>query len=190
MLFKLDQNLICYNTQVKERLFIPLQEVEDLPYVADEMCKLLQQPCNRDIADEFPQTVRKYGTSPEQALQHFEEAQDICQIGERELFIIFLGRQVVGLSLVTKLPAVPDIIPLSWPNLSGYIAHPYRGQGLGRFSLENRLNIVDEHFGGHAWTLVRDTNTASQRLVTSVGLARVKAPEIIGHDLFTYTRNI
>ena len=139
------------------------------------------------IAIDFPATVERYGNDIDCAIDNFAEASATCVEGERELFCTLLGEKVVGICIVTKLDVVPAGINPDWPNLSGFIMNPYRGIGLGRFSLEQRLEIVHKNFGNNAWTLVRDGNLVSEHLVQSVGFKQTTSPpDENNRMLYTY----
>ena len=151
---------------------VPLGEVSSLYSVAEKFNDLLSRKDNADIAIEFPATVARFGGGIRRAVDNFTEASSKCVLGEREVFLPFLGEQVVGLCIVTKLDEVPEGVSSDWPNLSGFIMNPYRRKGLGRFSLEQRLEVVKNNFGNNAWTLVTDGNEVSEHLVQSVGFIK------------------
>jgi hypothetical protein len=152
---------------------VPLGEVSSLHSIAVDFNDILSRKDNADIADEFPATVARYGHGVRRAVINLTEASASCVKGERELFLPHLGEQVVGLCIVTKFDEVPDGVDTEWPNLSGFIMNPYRGLGLGRFSLEQRLEVVTNNFGNNAWTLVTEGNEVSEHLVQSVGFRKV-----------------
>jgi predicted acetyltransferase len=92
--------------------------------------------------------------------------------GKREQFIVFSGQKAVGMAIVTNQISAPTEVPEEWPNLSGFILNPYRAHGLGRLSINHRVRVVHEHFGGHAWTYVRKGNIPAEKIVLGAGFTR------------------
>ena len=117
-----------------------------------------------------------------------EATREVVKIRSREQFIVSFGQRAVGLCLITNQIESPPCIDQAWPNISGFIMNPFRGRGLGRFSIEERMKIVEQNFGNHAWTLVRDGNARSEHLVLDVGFEKTdqKVDGWEGHHLFVY----
>lgn len=151
---------------------IPLQDISDLGNVARDLAVLFNSEMNEDIKIHFPATVRRHTGDIEIVQKNLKEAAEACRPGSREQFIIFSGAHAVGMSVVTLLPEVPVHVATTWPNLSGFVCHPYRGLGLGKQSLERRIHAVNENFGGHAWTYVRKDNVPAQAVVLGAGFKR------------------
>lgn len=166
----------------------PLQEIESFQTIAEDFDAYLDRQDNNDIAGEFPATVRRYGSGVQAAIDNFEEARELTKIGEREQFIVTMGEQAVGLCLITSQIDNPPGIDESWPNISGFIMNPFRGQGLGRFSIEQRMKVIQERFDDHAWTFVRDGNVRSEHLVLSAGFEKTDhaVEGWDGHSLYIY----
>lgn len=167
---------------------VPIDKIKDFESTAVDLMDLLQRKDNTDIVKEFPATVAQYTGDKNKVTTNLETTQQYYEIGKREQFIIFAGKRAVGLSTVINNVDTPSGVDPSWPNLSGFICHPFRGQGLGRLSLETRMQVVRHHFGNHAWTLVRRGNIRSEHLVVSVGFKKSK--EVISgwgdRDLYTF----
>lgn len=161
-----------------------IAEVDGLVAIATDLAELLARPDNADVAVEFPVTAARYSGDIQEVVRKLQQAQEDCSPGVRQQFIAFAGEQAVGMSVVCFADELPDGIDPSWPNLSGFICNPYRNQGLGRLSLLQRLQTVDEQFGGRAWTRIKKTNVFSNRMVTHAGLS------LIGHEthynVYTY----
>ncbi len=166
----------------------PFTQIEDFSSVAQDFSRLLKRPDNKDIAGEFPVTVEKYGQSAELAIKKLEEARAACETGSREQFIVFSGDRAVGLCLITNQIDIPSGLRTDAPNVSGFIAHRFRGQGLGRLSLEERMKVVETNFSNRAWTFVRDGNVISDHLVQSVGFRKTEraVPGWDGHHLYLF----
>lgn len=165
-----------------------LTSIELFGEIARDFNELLGRPDNQDIANEFPATVARYGEGASQAVANFEATRELCKIGEREQFIVFSNEKAIGLCMISRQIEAPPSVDITWPNISGFIMNPYRGQGLGRFSIEQRMKVVDQHFGGHAWTLVREGNAPSEHLVTAVGFRKTRRRLGVrkGHNLYLY----
>lgn len=168
----------------------PYTEIESFENIAKDFNELLIRDDNQDIVAEFP-WVSKYSMGIDKTIDNFENTRDLCKPGEREQFIISFGEKAVGLGLINNQQDSPPGIDDSWPNISGYIMNPYRGRGLGRFSIEHRMKIIEQNFGNHAWTLVRDDNVRSEHLVSSVGFEKTyqKVEGWENHNLFVYDGN-
>lgn len=167
-----------------ERAFIALPEVVDLGQAAHDLRNLLLWTDNADISRPFPDTFERY--TSDEAEKNLVEAKELCEVGVREQFLIFSGQTAVGMSIVTSSTLMPEGIDPNWPNLSGFICNPHRRQGLGLFSLTERLKVVQKRFGGMAWTAVDLTNVPSQRMVQSAGLERIGQATIDGSAKFLY----
>lgn len=159
----------------------PFQEIESFDSIAKDFTSLLPRDDNADIKREFPGTVRKYGENMSLAIENLEETSRHMKLGEREQFIVMMGDKAVGLCLITAQIENPPGVDPSWPNISGFIMNPYRGQGLGRFSIEERMKIVKQNFGDHAWTFVTNGNVRSEHLVQDVGFQKTDL-QIAGNE--------
>lgn len=166
----------------------PFVDIDNFTQPATDLAELLKRSDNEDIAEGFPATVSRYGGSVEEAVKHMEAARELYAIGRREQFIVFSGERAVGLCVITSELDIPEGIDPSTPNISGFVANPFRGQGLGRFSIEERMKVVKKNFDNRAWTFVKDDNYRSEHLVLSVGFRKTdRAIEgWEGHHLFLF----
>lgn len=169
----------------------PLNEISDVSSVAKDFVEHLSGGDNEDVEAEFKGITARYGTDIEESIANLEKAKAKYSLGQYEQFIVSSGQRAVGLCLITNQLEIPPGIDESWPNISGFIFNAYRGKGLGRFSIEERMKVVERDFGNHAWTFVRDGNDPSEHLVTSVGFEKTdQAVEgWAGHHLFIYDGN-
>jgi len=170
---------------------VPLTNA-DLNVVSRDFNHLLKRDNNHDIAGEFPNFVKKCVQGEANVRDALSRARESISPGRTEMFIVFSGVYAVGLSVVTNDVEAPrDVGNPDWPNLSGFVCHPFRGRGLGRLSIEKRMEVVDDNFGGKAWTLVRDGNAVSEHLVTSAGFKRVSSDnqKIDNRHLYTYSKD-
>ncbi|MGI9027611.1 MAG: hypothetical protein ACR2FM_02070 [Candidatus Saccharimonadales bacterium] len=147
-------------------------------------------PGNQDIDAEFPGTLNQY-RDLKSSKQNLDQLVTSHEVGSRELFVVMAGSITVGQAIITVIKQPPEQVDPSWPNVSGWIVGAFRGQGLGKLSLQKRLEIVCEHFDGKAWTLVNKANHVSEANVLSAGFSRTEAvlthkPD---HNLFTWERN-
>jgi GNAT superfamily N-acetyltransferase len=149
-----------------------IQNLESYMPVATDISSLLRHPTNEDIKIHFPGTVDRYTGTLNEVEANLREAADQCEIGTREQFIAFSGEIAIGMSIVTNQIKPPDGIDESWPNLSGFVLNPYRNRGIGRLAMERRIEIVEQNFGGHAWTYVRKGNIPAEKIVSSVGFTK------------------
>lgn len=154
---------------MSERAFVALADLEEFRGPSYDLAELLNRPDNADISDRFPLTVERFKSGFAGEF-YLAKTKELCEPGVREQFIIFSGQTAVGMSIVTVSALPREGVDPSWPNLSGFICNPYRRQGLGIFSLQERLKVVDQRFGGEAWTAVDMDNIASQRMVEAAGL--------------------
>lgn len=171
--------------------FTPLTEINSFAEIATDFNDFLPRHDNQDVKLEFPTTVKNYGMGVESAIRNLEEARNLYKTGEREQFIISSGERAVGLCIITSQLKQPLGIDASWPNISGFIVNPFRGRGLGRFSIEERMKVVENNFNNHAWTFVRHGNKRSEHLVLSVGFKKLDQV-VEGHedkDLFIFDGN-
>ncbi len=141
----------------------------DLSLVADSLFRLLNQDNNSDIEKEFPNLSKNLSRSRDTAEYTLKSMCEQNEPGFHELYVISLGHYAVGLSVISRQATIPELASFKAPNLSGFICRPYRGLGLGRLSLESRINAVNERFDGQAWTSVNTKNIPSNHLVQSVG---------------------
>lgn len=169
----------------------PFSSIKSFQQIAEDFNTHLARGDNQDVATEFPATVVRYGSGVDEAVHNLEEARGLYETGSREQFIVLSGKRAVGLCLITNQIDNPPGINDSWPNISGFIMNPFRGRGLGRFSIEERMKVVEENFGNHAWTFVRDGNDHSEHLVMSVGFEKTEqaVEGWDGHSLFIYDGN-
>lgn len=167
----------------------PLQDIDDLKSVALDLSELLASSDNADIKIHFPVTVRRHTGDLAVVHRNLIESAQACEPGRREQFIIFSGVRAVGMSVVTLLPEVPKQVDKTWPNLSGFICQPFRGQGLGRISMERRMIAVRDDFDNHAWTYVRKGNSPAEHLVTDVGFRKTdhEVPGQENQHLYLYS---
>lgn len=166
----------------------PFTEIKSFDSAAADLSKLLKRTDNKDIAEGFPATVSRYGGDISEAATHMETARGLFRVGKREQFIVFSGETAVGLCIITNELDIPEGIIATSPNISGFVCNPYRGQGLGRLSIEERMKVVKEDFDNIAWTFVKDGNTPSEHLVMDVGFRKTdRAIEgWEGHHLYLY----
>lgn len=151
---------------------MPLSEISDFSAPAEDLSAVLKHPDNADIADEFPATVMRYGKTVLEAQANLEAAKDLYEIGSREQFIVLSGERAVGMCLITNQIDIPEGIDPTAPNISGFVANPFRNKGVGRVSIEERMKIVAKNFNNRAWTFVKDDNVISEHLVRSVGFQK------------------
>ncbi len=147
---------------------LPFSEIKNFKPIAHDLRELLVSPINADLSIEFSGTIARYTGEEDSVLANLEEARELCDQGSREQFIVFAGERAVGMSIITNQIETPGDISKDWPNVSGFICNPYRSRGLGRLSLERRMQVVDAEFNGHAWTYVRTGNTPAENIVLGV----------------------
>lgn len=137
--------------------------------VAEDLQRLLSDRRNDDIGKEFPNLAKRYsqGTVQEIATRILID-KTLQEDGRREWYLAYKDSAVVGFGAINlaSSPAASGL-DIDSPNLSGFICKPYRGEGIGRFSLEERLKIVRSRFGGIAWTLVGLNNETSNQMILS-----------------------
>jgi RimJ/RimL family protein N-acetyltransferase len=150
----------------------PLVEINDFTRTAENLSGLLQRADNTDIAQEFPPTFARYGGTSAEAKASLEAASKLYEVGLRQQFIVFSGERAVGMCIITNQIDIPDGINPDTPNISGFISNPFRNQGIGRISIEERMKIVEKNFNNRAWTFVKDSNYTSEHLVLSVGFQK------------------
>lgn len=166
----------------------PLTEIPSFDRVALDLNSALKHPDNSDIVDTFPATVDRYGQELVDAVRHLEEARDGYRVGIREQFIVFAGETATGMCVIRNDLKIQNGIDPSVANISGFICRPHRGRGLGRFSIEERMKVVERNFNNQAWTFVKDGNTPSEHLVMDVGFRRTDR-QVEGwedHHLYIY----
>lgn len=166
----------------------PIIDIAEFGPIARNLNELLKRPDNADIKVEFPLTVTNYGGKISEAIVKLKRARELYVVGTREQFIVFAGQKAVGICIITNQLDIPEGLDLTSPNISGFIAHPFRGQGLGRLSIEEQLKFIKKDFNNQAWTFVKDGNLPSEHLVTSVGFQKSKR-EIVGwegHHLYLF----
>jgi predicted acetyltransferase len=166
---------------------VPVTELSDYSASAADLCEFLGMPGNEDIEIEFPNTLSQYWdlATAEESLSRLAKRHEA---GKREIFVVMAGGLTVGQAIVTLSDQTPEQVDNTWPNVSGWIVKLFRGQGLGKFSLEKRLEVVRARFGGNAWTLVNKTNAISEKNVTDLGfecLSR-KLKDKPEYNLFTW----
>ena len=186
-LLMLARPLIKFHTNIMNRL-IPLNEIKDFSSIATDMVEHLHRPDNLDVTEEFPATVSRYGVDRDEAIANFEAARELYTIGSREQFIVASGERAVGMCLITNQIDIPEGLNPEAPNISGFIANPFRGAGLGRFSIEARMKVIKKNFHNRAWTFVKDTNLPSDHLVQSVGFRKTdrEVEGWEGHHLYLF----
>lgn len=168
---------------------VPITEVLNYDSAAADLCKYLSRPGNQDIDAEFPGTLNQY-RDLESSKKNLSRLAESHEVGSRELFVVMAGSITVGQAIITISRQPPEQVDPLWPNVSGWIVGAFRGQGLGKLSLQKRLDIVCEHFDGKAWTLVNKANHVSEANVRGVGFSRVDAvlEHKPTHNLFTWER--
>lgn len=166
----------------------PFSEIDSFESIAADLGGLFKRGDNEDITMEFPTTVDRYSGDVSESSANLEVAKARCEAGKREQFIVFAGEHAVGLSVITNDLDVPDGIDPSWPNISGFICNPFRGQGLGRLSIETRMQVIRQNFNSHAWTFVKDGNFPSEHLVVSIGFQKTEqtVEGWEGHHLYLF----
>jgi len=162
-------------------------ELTDVDRVASDFADVISLSINSDIETEFPETQRQYGTR-ETGIENLRRLQYAHTVGEKELFIVTEGSVAVGQAIITISKKPPQQRDPAWSNVSGWLAHPYRGRGLGKFSLQERLKIVCDHFAGAAWTYVNKKNYISEANVKGLGfmLLTGEVENWPQHNLFTW----
>ena len=166
----------------------PLTEIGDFSTTAEDLSTLLKRADNTDIAQEFPPTVARYGGIALEAKANLEVAASLYEVGSREQFIVFSGETAVGMCIITNQIDIPDGINPKVPNISGFVANPFRNQGVGRLSIEERMKVVEKNFNKSAWTFVKDDNLISEHLVLSVGFQKTdrEVEGWEGHHLYLF----
>lgn len=166
-----------------------LNEITDFESIACDFSELLVRADNADIKQQFPGTVQSYTGDLTSVVAKLEAAQADCTVGVREQFVIFSGARAVGMSVIRLIDDTPPAINPLWPNISGFVCNPYRAQGLGRKSMQRRMQSVQENFGNRAWTYVIKGNTPSEKLVLEAGFKR--SDQIVlgreDHSLYIYS---
>lgn len=163
-----------------------ITDIESLDNVAKNLAVLI--PGNRDLQIHFPGTVKRYTGSFDKVAENLRETASMCEPGKREQFIAFWGKTAVGMSIVTNQVEAPEGIDNDWPNLSGFVLKPYRNMGIGRLAMEHRINVVNENFGGHAWTYVRQGNMPAEKIVIGAGFTKtdITVPDQPYQNVYTY----
>ncbi len=151
-------------------------EITDFRNIAMDFTELLSQPDNADIALEFPSTVQKYTGDIDEVASNLLNAQSECIPGERQQFVGFVGERAIGMSVIRFVDEVPDGVESTWPNISGFVCNPYRNNGIAKRGLSEELDVVEEQFGGNAWTRIKKQNAPSRRVATLGGFS------LIGED--------
>lgn len=166
----------------------PFQEIDSFTQIARDFNTHLRRDDNADIQQQFPGTVKRYASGEDMAIENLESVLEYVELGKHEQFIVYFGEIAAGLCVVSNQTKCPPNVDPSWPNLSGFIMNPFRGIGLGRFSIEQRMGVVKEDFGDRAWTLVKDGNERSEHLVLDVGFRKTdqEVEGWEGHHLFLY----
>ena len=186
-LFMLAKIKVQYHNRSMNKI-TPLIEIGDFTTSAEDLSNILKRTDNTDIAHEFPATVARYGGAALNAKANLETAAGLYKIGSREQFIVFSGEKAVGMCLITNQLDIPDGINPNVPNISGFVANPFRNQGIGRVSIEERMKVVEKNFNNSAWTFVRDDNVISEHLVLSVGFQKTnrEVEGWEGHHLYLF----
>ncbi len=156
---------------------VSFSSFDDFSGVARSFSDLLSRSDNRDIALDFPGTVRRYSGDIEGVREELVKTANTAESGRKELFVVFDEGSVVGLSAVQRIKEPPANLPSDIPNISEFILQPFRGRGLGEASLRACLKIVDDRFDGYAYTEVRRENTVSRNMVEKVGFTAIASNE-------------
>ena len=186
-LFMLAKAKTSHHNRSMNRI-VRLTEIDDFTAPAEDLSTLLKRADNIDVEQEFPPTVARYGGLASQAKANLETAASLYEIGSREQFIVFSGKKAVGMCLITNQIDIPDGINPNVPNISGFVANPFRNKGIGRVSIEERMKVVEKNFNNSAWTFVRDDNVISEHLVLSVGFQKTnrEVEGWEGHHLYLF----
>jgi len=150
---------------------VPFDELDDeqlWAYGAD-LSTLLNNGRNADILRDFPFVVNTYAAGVDAAYERLLERRDVHKPGGRMQFAVFVGGAGCGLSVIAPDTPKPDIAPVEAANVSSFICEPYRRRGVGQFALRQRLIVIDQLYGGQAWTGIRAENEASIRNVVKAG---------------------
>jgi GNAT superfamily N-acetyltransferase len=169
----------------------PLIEIDNFKDIADSLRRLLPREDNSDIAQEFDASFKNYTGRRFRVVGNLKKARDLYQPGTREQFIAFAGERAVGLSLVSTQVEPPPGVDAEWPNISYFVCRPFRRQGLGRLSITACMKAVARNFDNRAWTVIKDGNSPSEHLVTSVGFNRIDRPVEgwKGYNLYLFDGN-
>lgn len=149
---------------------VPFVDIDDTYKVAEELNAQLTDETNSDIAVEFPDTVERYTGEVEVVASNLSRTISECRTGMREQFLTVVDGEVAGMYVVRLVDETPWGIPSNSPNLSGYIARPWRGSGIATFVMKRQLETVNDSFGGIAHTLIRPENIPSLTLARRNGL--------------------
>jgi L-amino acid N-acyltransferase YncA len=128
-----------------------------------------------DIERDFPHSFERYTGPSADSIANLYETRHSCRKGIKQVFTVWAGQQLVGMSWMATINRWPQYVPDGTPNMSGFILQPWRGQGAGKLSLETRLKESTAHYNGHAWTEVRMHNKVSLRNVESAGFQQMHA---------------
>ena len=149
--------------------------------------RLVAHADNQDVRDEYPQATKPYILDIETARAALERTKLLTEPGRRMPYFMFSGKYAVGMAMTANnIVDAPVGIDPSWPNLSSYICHPFRGLGLGRKAFEAQMRDVLEYFDGHAWSGAADTNAASVHGLEIAGFVRENVPAPEGYGIYTY----
>lgn len=148
---------------------IRFDEVSNPHQVAEDLQRLLSDRSNDDIGREFPNLAKRYSSGTiQQIAARILIDKTLQEDGRREWYLAYKDSTVVGFGAINLTPSpIAGGLDVDSPNLAGFIGKPYRGEGIGRFSLEERLRIVRSRFGGVAWMLVGLNNETSNQMILS-----------------------
>lgn len=146
---------------------LPLNQIDNLRPVAEDLSGLLMLSSNADITKEFPQTV-KHLSNPECAARNLAKTRERFAEGKREDFVLFAGKRAVGMSQIAT-PGYSFGVDPECPIFSNFVDYDHRRQGIGRLSIDICLEAVNQRFNGRAMTIVKHKNVASIGLVLSSG---------------------
>ena len=188
------QPLKCGKISAMRRL-VRLDEIKN-PFTLAENLKSLLEEDNDDIHIEFPNIAKRYSQgSVQEIAERIIEDRELQKDGVQEWYLVYKEDIATGIGVIVSNPRCTpkELNNVNSPNLSGFICRPYRGEGLGRFSLESRLEIVKRRFGGMAWTLVQTENEVSNKMILSEPGFTIKDRVLLynnkQYNLYVYKEN-
>lgn len=177
------------NDKVETRLK-PVWAIEDFDSVARDLTDCIKMPENLDIVHEFPGTLGRLGSNYAHTVDDLRNTAERCEKGQHEVFVAFAGSIAIGLSWITTRGETPkSIVEQSAPNVSGFIANPWRSAGLARLILADKMKILEENFGPSAWTLIDKKNTPSMKIAHAAGFSKMPKDKSVDErfNLFSYS---
>lgn len=161
---------------------VPINEANP-DKTGEELFECLKNEQTRAQLEQFLPGALSYGDSLETAQQRIKANQEAARADSRfDPLVQVLDERAIGMAVIderlrAKRCAACDIplgeIALSGPNTSSWIASDYQGQGLGKASLEKRIDRTREAGHDGLWTVVDDENTVSAHNVANRGFTPV-----------------